>query len=65
MDEIIILDINGKTGEIEVQTQGFKGKTCESAVDKILVGLGGQTVASKHTSEYYEDGDNPVEVLMK
>lgn len=64
MDEKLEVIIDGN-GNIEVKTLGIKGKNCDHVVDKIMVGLGAQDVSSKHTGEFFEDGDNPVEIFTK
>lgn len=64
MNEKIKVTINGD-GVIDVKTLGIKGKTCDGIVEQILVGVGAKQVESKHTSEFYEDGDNPVEIFSK
>ena len=64
MDEIIDVIIDGE-GNIEMKTIGIKGKVCDGVVNKILVGVGVNDVNTQHTSEYYEDGDNPVGILTK
>lgn len=64
MDERIEAIIDGE-GNIEIKTLGIKGKNCDNVMNKIMVGIGAQDVYSKHTSEFFEDGDNPVEVFSK
>lgn len=62
-EQIVELNIDGKTGQVEIHTEGFHGKTCEDVANQILVGLNGKTVEDRKTPEYYEDGNNPVEVF--
>lgn len=64
MEERIELIIDGN-GNIEIETHGFVGQACEQTVKQVLNGLGGTVVEERHKPEYYEDGDNPVEVLSK
>ena len=64
MDEKIEAIIDGE-GNIEIKTLGIKGKNCDNVMNKIMVGIGAQDISSKHTSEFFEDGDNPVEVFSK
>ena len=64
MDERIEAIIDGE-GNIEIKTLGIKGKNCDNVMNKIMVGICAQDVSSKHTSEFFEDGDNPVEVFSK
>ncbi len=64
MNERIEVIIDGD-GNIEMQTLGIKGKTCDGVVEKILVGVGVQDVKTKHTSEFFEEGDNPVEIFTQ
>lgn len=52
-------------GNIETKTLGIKGKTCDNVIQQIMVGIGAQDVETKHTSEFFEDGDNPVEIFNK
>ncbi len=59
--EVII----GKDGSIETKTLGIKGKVCDNVIQKILVGAGAVDVKTQHTSEFFEDGDNPVEIFSK
>lgn len=62
--EKIEVIIDGE-GNIETKTLGIKGKTCDNVIQKIMVGIGAQDVDTKHTSEFFEDGDNPVEIFTK
>ena len=64
MDERITFIVDGQ-GNYEVETHNFKGKTCETVVNQILVGVGGNMVESNKKASYYEDGDNPVEILQR
>lgn len=64
MDEIITLVIDGD-GNITTETQGFTGQACEKTVGRLLQSIGGQVIEDKKKPEYYEDGDDPVKVLMK
>jgi len=61
-DEIITLTISGN-GQIEIDTKGFTGKTCEATASKILMKLNGTTTEEKRKDEYWADGDDPVKVL--
>lgn len=62
MEEKMVVILDGK-GNIEVETQNFVGKACDSTVDKIMVAIGGQVVKDVKKPEYYEDGDDPVRVF--
>ena len=45
----------GKTGEVELHVQGFKGKSCLEAV-KVFEQIVGEMKAQQATSEFYEPG---------
>jgi len=52
----LIVLIDPKTGEIMLETQGFKGQECIEATKELELALG--TVRSmEKTAEYYRDGD--------
>lgn len=63
-DEKVIIDIN-PDGTFHIETQGFKGSACEAVTEQIMVGMGATQMDSGRKSEYYDEGDNPVEVFMK
>lgn len=53
----LIVLIDPKTGEIVLETQGFKGQECIQATKELELALG--TVRSmEKTAEYYRDGDD-------
>jgi len=52
MSKKIVIRANENTGEIRVETQGFKGKACLKASKFLEEGLGGGTM--KKTREFYE-----------
>ncbi len=53
----LIVLIDPKTGEIMLETQGFKGQECIEATKELELALG--TVRSmEKTAEYYRDGDD-------
>jgi len=64
MEETVTIILDGK-GNLEIETDGFKGKICEKVANEILVGMNGTTNDSGRKAAYYEDGDNPVEILSK
>lgn len=53
----LIVLIDPKTGEIMLETQGFKGQECIEATKELELALG--TVRSmEKTAEYYRDSDD-------
>lgn len=52
MSKKIIIRANEVTGEIKVETQGFKGKGCMKATQFLEEGLGGGKVTK--SKEFYE-----------
>jgi hypothetical protein len=56
----------GIDGTVTMETlSGFQGTSCAKETEMLLQAIGGQIVESHKKAEYYEDGDNPVEVLNK
>lgn len=64
MDETITIILD-KNGGMEIETHNFQGAVCEKVCEQILVGMGGTATKQTKKPEYYEGGDNPVEVLTK
>lgn len=46
--------IDKKTGEITMETFGYKGKTCEEILDKIEQGAGLETIKKENKNEKYD-----------
>lgn len=63
MEEKLILTLDGNGG-IEVETQGFAGKVCDKVADEILVSMNGKIVREKKKPEYWDDGSDPVKVIL-
>lgn len=64
MNESFEVIIDGE-GNIEAKTIGIKGKTCDNVMSKIMVGIGAEDIKTGHTSEFFEDGDDPVKVIQQ
>lgn len=65
MEQRIKATINAD-GTVTMETlSGFQGTSCAKETEMLLQAIGGQVVESHKKAEYYEDGDNPVEVLNK
>jgi hypothetical protein len=41
-------------GQIEVETDGYKGKACEATFDAVTAGFGLNPLEAKEKPEYYE-----------
>lgn len=52
----IIAFIDPKTGEVTIETRGFKGAGCIEATKQIEVGLG-NLKAQEKTSEFFKEPD--------
>lgn len=63
MEERLILTLDGQ-GKIEVETQGFTGKVCDQVADEIVLNMGGKVTNEKKKTEYWEDGNDPVKVIL-
>ena len=51
-------------GTVTMETiSGFQGTSCAKETEQLLQMIGGSVVESHKKAEYFEDGDNPVEVL--
>ncbi|MBO7452045.1 MAG: DUF2997 domain-containing protein [Clostridiales bacterium] len=54
----------GIDGNVEIETlEGFQGSACAKETEKLLQAIGGTVVEEKKKASFYEDGDNPVEIL--
>jgi hypothetical protein len=54
----------GLDGTVKMETmEGFSGTSCAKETEMLLQAIGGTVVESHKKAEYYEDGDNPVEIL--
>lgn len=54
----------GIDGTVKAETlEGFSGTACAKETEKLLQSIGGTIIESHKKAEYYEDGDNPVEIL--
>ena len=54
----IIIDI-ADDGEVQLETRGFKGKSC-IAESQFIKDLLGKEVKNQLTPAYYQDGKNPI-----
>jgi hypothetical protein len=65
MEERVKVSI-GLDGSAKVETlEGFVGTACAKETEKIMQMLGGTVIESGKKPEYYDEGDNPVEILSK
>lgn len=63
MEEKITMILDGR-GNIEMETQGFVGRVCDKVADEILVSMGGKPVRENKKSEYFDEGSDPVSVIL-
>ena len=52
MAERIKIDINNETGEMNIETSGFRGNVCEQTIDAVLDGLETKHISTKRKDEY-------------
>ena len=63
MEQRIKATINAD-GTVTMETLGgFQGTSCAKETERLLQAIGGTVIEDRKKPEYYEDGDNPVEVL--
>lgn len=54
----------GIDGTVTMETlSGFQGSSCAKETEKLLQAIGGTVVEDRKKASFYEDGDNPVEIL--
>ena len=63
MEERITMILDGN-GNIEMETHGFVGSVCDKVADEILVSMGGKSVKENKKSEYFDEGSDPVSVIL-
>jgi len=52
MAKVVTFEVDLKTAETTISTNGFQGKGCEAIVKKVLADQGDTTSAISHTREY-------------
>jgi hypothetical protein len=65
MEQRLKITINSD-GSVNMDTlEGFSGTSCVKETEMLLQAIGGTIVETGKKASYYEDGDNPVEVLAQ